>query len=330
MSSLPSPSVTLSSGSANCAGLVAARPAITSRSFDCARAAEVVLVLVEAVLAVDLHALEVLLHDEVDDAGDRVRAVDRGGAARQDVDALDHRRSGSGSGPAPRTRRSHRHTACGGRRSAPGCGASRGRAGSRSPYRWRRSTRVTFCAAKACGSWLTRSSMRVTPCVTTSAAVTCVTGCRRLEVRAADARAGHDDFTQVFLRKRRCRPSRRQRTHDECATYGRRDLVFTFHCCLPPAGSQCRPVGCMRQPTRGVAEFAVVYRQQRPFTEVCCVLTTLRRGASEKPALGKGSRPFASFAERTAGLPASHVAECQRPWRASSTWQTTARTGCGR
>jgi hypothetical protein len=35
---------------------------------------------------------------------------------------------------------------------------------------------VTFCAAKACGSWFTRSSIRVTPCVTTSAAVICVTG----------------------------------------------------------------------------------------------------------------------------------------------------------
>src|SRR6185503_13804037 len=29
--------------------------------------------------------------------------------------------------------------------------------------------------------------------------------------------------------------SGRQCTHDECATYGRRDLVFTFHCLRPPA-----------------------------------------------------------------------------------------------
>src|SRR5512134_2537411 len=37
-------------------------------------------------------------------------------------------------------------------------------------------TRVTLCAANACGSWFTRSSMRLTPWVTTSAAVICVTG----------------------------------------------------------------------------------------------------------------------------------------------------------
>ena len=45
----------------------------------------------------------------------------------------------------------------------------------------------------------------------------------------------HDDFTQVFLRERRCHASGRQCTHDECATYRRRDLVFTFHCLRPPA-----------------------------------------------------------------------------------------------
>ncbi len=58
---------------------------------DGAVAIEVVLVLVEAVLGVELHALEVLLHDEVDDAADRVRAVHGRGAAGQDFDALDHR-----------------------------------------------------------------------------------------------------------------------------------------------------------------------------------------------------------------------------------------------
>ena len=57
----------------------------------CARAAEVVVVLIEAVLAVDLHAFEVFLHDEVDDAGDGVRSVHGGRAAGQHFDALDHR-----------------------------------------------------------------------------------------------------------------------------------------------------------------------------------------------------------------------------------------------
>ena len=33
-----------------------------------------------------------------------------------------------------------------------------------------------FCAAKACGSWFTRSSTRVTPATSTSSPVTCVTG----------------------------------------------------------------------------------------------------------------------------------------------------------
>ena len=96
---------------------------------------------------------------------------------------------------------------------------------------------VTFCAAKACGSWLTRSSMRVTPCVTTSAAVTCVTGVVDSRFADRDARARDDDFTQVFLRERRRRAGGRQRAHDERATYGRRDLVLTFHCYVPPAGT---------------------------------------------------------------------------------------------
>ena len=50
------------------------------------------LVVVEAVLVVDLHAFEVLLHDEVDDAGDGVRAVHRRGAAGDHVDPVDQGR----------------------------------------------------------------------------------------------------------------------------------------------------------------------------------------------------------------------------------------------
>ena len=57
---------------------------------------------------------------------------------------------------------------------------------------------VTFWAAKACGNWFTRSSIRVTPCVTTSAAVTCVTGVVASEIRGSDARTRHDDFTPGF------------------------------------------------------------------------------------------------------------------------------------
>ena len=48
-------------------------------------------VLVDRVLGVDLHAFEVMLHDEVDDAGHGVSAVNGRGAAGQDVDALNQR-----------------------------------------------------------------------------------------------------------------------------------------------------------------------------------------------------------------------------------------------
>ena len=69
-------------------GRRAARDDVTQ--LDGAVAFEAVVVLVEAVLRVELHAFEVFLHDEVDDAADRVRTVDGRGAAGQDFDALDH------------------------------------------------------------------------------------------------------------------------------------------------------------------------------------------------------------------------------------------------
>ena len=52
----------------------------------------VVVVLVHAVLRIEPHAFELVVHDEVDDAGDRVGAVHGGRAARQHFDALDQRR----------------------------------------------------------------------------------------------------------------------------------------------------------------------------------------------------------------------------------------------
>ena len=48
-----------------------------------------ILVVVEAVLVVDLHAFEILLHDEVDDAGDGVRTVHSRRAAGDHVDPVD-------------------------------------------------------------------------------------------------------------------------------------------------------------------------------------------------------------------------------------------------
>ena len=51
-----------------------------------------VVVVVEIIVAVELDAFEILLQDEVDDARDRVRPVDRRGAAGQHVDPLEQRR----------------------------------------------------------------------------------------------------------------------------------------------------------------------------------------------------------------------------------------------
>src|SRR5262249_51806382 len=51
--------------------------------------AAVLLVLTEAVLAIDLNAFEVLLEDEIDDARYGIRAIGGGRAARHDINALD-------------------------------------------------------------------------------------------------------------------------------------------------------------------------------------------------------------------------------------------------
>jgi hypothetical protein len=226
-SSLPSPSVTESAGSAYSDGLVAALAAMISRSLV-ARPAEVVLVPVHVVLAGDLDPFEVLLHDEVDDARDGIGAVHGRGAARQDVDALDHRGRDlvdvRGDGRGLHTAVGHAPAVDQDQRSVR---AEAAQVQGRVPVA---AFEIgTFCAAKACGSWLTRSSMRVTPCVTTSAAVTCVTGVVDSRFRASDARAGDDDFTEIFLCQRRCDAGGRQRTHDECAAYGDRNVVFPLH-----------------------------------------------------------------------------------------------------
>ena len=62
---------------------------IASVLHDLAPVASVVVVVVAAVLVVHAEALEVVLHEEVDDAGDRVRTVGGGGAASQHFDAAD-------------------------------------------------------------------------------------------------------------------------------------------------------------------------------------------------------------------------------------------------
>ena len=208
----------------------------------------VVLMPVEVVLGRDFHALEVLLHDEVDDAGHGIRAVDRGRATREDVDAFDHLcRDLVDVG----RRRSRRDAAIGHATSVDQHeGAGRAETTKVQRRRARRAVAErhvlrrkslrqlvdeVFDAADALRHDIRSGDLRY--------------GCRRLEVRGSDARARYDDFTQAFLRKRRCRTGCRQRTHDECATYRRRDLVFTFHCCLPPAGRGSCPVGYTRQRT---------------------------------------------------------------------------------
>src|SRR5262252_2075530 len=49
----------------------------------------VIAVVVDAEVGIDTDPLEVIVHDEVHDACDRIRAVGRGGTAGQHVDALD-------------------------------------------------------------------------------------------------------------------------------------------------------------------------------------------------------------------------------------------------
>jgi hypothetical protein len=52
-----------------------------------------------------------------------------------------------------------------------------------------------------------------------------------------------------------------------------------------------------------VAESNVANEQQWPATGTLLRALNIRRQASEKPALGKRSQPFASFVERIVGLP---------------------------
>src|SRR5439155_13880051 len=51
----------------------------------------VLLVVIEAVIEIDLQPLEPVVHDEVHDAGDGIRAIHCGGAAGEHLDALDQR-----------------------------------------------------------------------------------------------------------------------------------------------------------------------------------------------------------------------------------------------
>ena len=77
--------------------------------------------------------------------------------------------------------------------------------------------------------------MRVTPCVTTSAAVTCVTGVVDSRFAERMREPGDDDLTQAFLREgRRREAGSRHRAHDERATHGGRDLLLAYHCCVLP------------------------------------------------------------------------------------------------
>ena len=113
-------------------------------------------------LGVDAETAEVGVHDEVDDARDGVGTIDRRSTAGQHVDALDQRR---------RDEVDVRHVAAA--VGSPGCRRLPLISTSvRAVPRPRRLTvavpvapLVTFepCAAKACGSELIRSSVRVVP-----------------------------------------------------------------------------------------------------------------------------------------------------------------------
>ena len=211
------------------AGFTASRPAIVSRSFTAPGTAEVVLVPVEVVLGRDLDALEVLLHDEVDDAGHRVRAVHGRCAAGEDVDALDHLRRdlvdvrGRGCRGDAAVRHApavDQHQRAGRAEAAQVQCCRAGRGVRHRDVLRRKSLRQlvdeVLDAGDALRHDIRRGDLR--------------DGCRRLEVRGANARTRDDDLTQVFLRERRCRTCRGQSAHEQRATYGRSDLVLTFHC----------------------------------------------------------------------------------------------------
>ena len=83
----------------------------------------------------------------------------------------------------------------------------------------------------------------------------------------------------------------------------------------------------MNRPNGGVAEFAGPCRRRRLVTGVSVVLGQ-HGGGRQKPALGKLSRQFAGVRNEIRCL-ASHVAECQRPWRASWTWRHRREQGAG-
>jgi hypothetical protein len=70
----------------------AARNRVAGGPFEALHVAVVLAMLIDAGLHIQLHALEVVLHDEVHDAGDGVRTVGRRGAAGQDVHPLDQLR----------------------------------------------------------------------------------------------------------------------------------------------------------------------------------------------------------------------------------------------
>ena len=236
-SSLPSPSVTRVSRQLVLRRIDRGEPFDRVAQLDRSRAAEVVLVPVEVVLGRDFDALEVLLHDEVHDAGDGIRAVHRGRATRQDVDALDHLRRN-----LVEVRRRARRAAVG---HAPTVDQhERARVAETAKVERRRAGRAVRHGHVLRSEGLRQLVYEVLDSRDASRHDVLGRdlrhGRRRLEVRGSDARARDDDLTQVFLRERRSHTGGRQCAHDERATYSRCDLVFTFHCLRPPANGQSR------------------------------------------------------------------------------------------
>ena len=199
-----------------------------------ARAAEVVLVPVEAVLGRDLNALEVLLHDEVDDAGDRVRAVHGRCAAGEDVDPLDHlrrdlvdvrcrgRRRDAAIRHAPAVDQDQRP------RGPEAAQVQRRRAGRAVGDRHvlrseglRQLVHEVLDTGDALRHDIRRGDLRHRR--------------RRFEVCQPDARSGDDDLIHAFLRVRRCRNAGgRHRAHHERATHCGCDMLLAYHDCVLP------------------------------------------------------------------------------------------------
>ncbi len=177
--------------------------------------------------------------------------------------------------------------------------------------------RVTFCAAKACGSWLTRSSMRVTPCVTTSAAVTCVTGV----VDSRFAERMREPVTTISPRLSCASAGAAPAAVSAPMTSARRTADATWYLrsiavFLPRAALAARLVARDKRPFAS-PDFALLVGNNRAKRR-SVAWGDLTAAGIRKTGTWQIFPAVRKFCGTNCGVGASHVAECQRPERASS------------